>query len=148
MAKLEMLLLSLFLSSVGSAASAQVGSSFDLVCSGQVERQLIGAGGSSGTEHFQFRVSVSLARNVWCEAPCKGPQPIAAVNGAALILRDVAGGIGFSHTFLVDRGTGDLKRFDSEVEFMGDGITRRYRVSNYSGACTPAHYTSIPDPLF
>jgi len=115
------------------AAALQAIAAFNLICSGTVRTGTLGqALPEQGGEPFSITYRIDLEGRSWCSDACETTEPLAAVAGGQIVLRERHHPAGSSVVIF----TPAERRFtDTRIE--GDTATLR------SGTCEPAPFTGF-----
>ena len=115
------------------AAALQLVAAFNLVCSGTLRSGPLGqALPEQGGEPFTITYRIDLEGRYWCSGACEATEPVAAVIGGQIVLREQHHPAG-SNVIIVTPVTG---RF---TDTLIDGNTATLR----SGSCEPAPFTGF-----
>ena len=139
---------------VTSAALGQSAEKFNLICSGTVVAEDIGAHEpgevllpfEAGPVPYSTHLRVNLSGKVFCQDDCPASEDIALVDPEFLLLRDDHEIFGRSRHFAVRRADG---AFVFNWEEPGDRATHRaYLSKSAKGICTKAPFTTMPKNAF
>lgn len=122
-----------------SLAAATVASTFNLVCTGEVQSF---GGGEPRAEPFETVYRIDLERGVWCQGECSEQKPLAKVTGTTITFEDdLTEGVTSrtERTSMVSRETGEY--IAQTIMLMGSGKLSLY----YSGKCETAPFTGFPE---